>query len=396
MQYAESNVRRLNGVQIGALVVAALGIVFSFIGALIDLDHFFRVYFVAFLFWVELSLGCLGALMLSNLISGRWLYAMQRLAAAGARTLPLMGILFVPLLFRLDQFFPWAAEGAVEEGTFIPEAFLNEGFFVVRVIVYFVIWIGLAYLLSAWSYESDKENSNAQGLWQRSQALSALGMILFFITVSLATVDWLMSLHAGWFSSIFGWITISRQGLAALGLMVLFLALLWRHRSFARLVTERVRMDIGTVLFTALMVWLYLNVIQFIVMWSGNLPKKVLWYDIRFDGGWGTLAWALVIFHAVAFVLLLVPGFKRIRLGLVAMAALLLFARLVELYWIVVPAFSEEIALQWWDIALPIAIGGLWIALFIWLLKRHQPLPLNHPELQETMASQEGERYEAA
>lgn len=394
MSQNEPITQSLNRVQLSALVIALLGIVFSMVGAFSDIDHFFRSYLVAFLFWTEVSLGCLALLMLVNIVSGRWAYAIKRLAAAGARVLPLMAIIFIPLLFGLSRIYPWAVEGWAEGELVNDKLFLSTPLVLLRAVIYFVVWIGLAYVITNLSYRHDETGDEAT--MRRMQRYSVVGMILFFITASFAAIDWTMSLNDHWYSSVFGWLTISRQVLAGVAFLIVALAFFWSREAIARVMNQQVLVDLGAILLASLLTWIYLSFTQFFIMWAGNLPSKVDWYTQRTAGMWGGYANLLILFHAIALLFLLAPGLKRVRPLVVGVALLLLVLRLAELYWVVMPVFSDSFSLQWWDLALPVGFGGLWVALFLWLLGSHSLVPVNDPKLQAALSEHGEEAYEPA
>lgn len=386
MRHTETTTQPLNGIQMGAIAVGVIGIVLSIIGAAADADHFIHVYLVAFLFWINISLGCLAIMMIPNLASARWSLAVQRIAIAGARTLPLMAVLFFPLLLGMESLYPWAEEGAESSN------YLTVAFFIVRALIYFVVWLALTYFLSEWSYRSD--DAYDEDTERRIHLTSIIGMILFFLTSTFAAFDWSMSLEgAEFFSSIYGWLVISSQGLSAIAFVIIVLSFFWDREPLADLVEDRVIGDLGALLLVSLMGWIYLSFMQYIVIWSGNVASKAVWFDTRTAGEWATYATFIIVIHAVVFLMLLAPGLKRIKAMLVMMASILLVSRLFYEYWVVMPTLSSDFTLEWWDFALPIGMGGLWVALFLWSLRGSRILPVNHPGL---VAHEEEETYETA
>lgn len=387
MHDVESIVQRLNGVQRGAVIVAVVAAVLGVIGASADSDRFFRIYLVAYLFWVEIALGCLAFLMVGNLLNARWISSIQRVMAAGARTLPLMAVLFIPLLFGLGRVFPWVDAADKQTG------YLNLPFFIVRAVIYFVVWIGLAYMLSNASYQLDGRSDEA--LVNRTRRLSIIGLIVYFITASLAAFDWSMSLNPDWFSSVYGWLSISRQALGTLALAIIVLAFFWWRKPLAAIIHERVIGDLGGLLLAALLGWVYLSFMQYFVIWSADLASKSSWFLPRTTGGWSGYVTFMVVLHAFTFALLILPGLKRIRWILLVIAALLLALRAIELFWVVMPTFQAEVTVAWWDFMLLLAFSGLWVAMLLWSLNSNKLLPAHHPDIQ-MMANQEEGNNETA
>jgi len=391
----ESLSNLLNRIQLGAIVIGVVGTVIAIIGAALDIDHFFHIYLVAFVFWLELSLGCLAVLMIPNLIDAQWSLSVERVAAAVARTLPLMGVLFIPLLLGLDRLFPGyqdATAGVAAGDLNNFGLYLSPGFFIVRAIIYFAIWIGLSLTLTNLSYQRD--TSDDPSLTSRAHLLSVVGGILFFLTATFSAFDWSMAIEEEWFSSIYGWLAISRQGLGAMALFILILGLLWRVAPMERVMNGRVIGDLGTLQFGVLIGWAYLAFIQYIVIWSGNISSKTIWYAHRLEAGWEGLAIFLVLIHALVFVILVIPGLRRLWGILFSVATVLVFMRLVDIFWTIMPTYREDFVLEWWDIGLVMGMGGFWVGLFVWSLKSHSFLPLNRPLL--NLSEQEDAGYEPA
>jgi hypothetical protein len=382
MQRTQSSDSPLNQLQLRAFLVALAGTVLSVLLAALNPTNLFSSYLIAFLYWTEISLGCLGFLLLINLVQGTWGAVVQRIMAAGARTLLLMAVLFVPLILGLQRLYPWAA-GHTFDGVELhqPISYLTIPFFLIRALIFFLIWVALAYLLSQWSYDNDATSRSAFS--PGTIRLSGLGIVLFVITVSLAAFDWSMSLDPLWFSSIYGWLAIGRQGLMALALAVIVLALLKDTPPVAQVLTQRLVNDLGNLLLAAILLWTYMHFFQYLIMWYGNLPRDMRWFVPRLADGWGLAVLALLLFHFfLPFLFLIIPTPKRTIGRLAAIGGVLLVMHLVELHWLVRPGLTPTPPVNWLDLTLPITIGSLWLAMFLWTLRGQRLLPANHPLLQ--------------
>lgn len=368
--------------QLGAVGAAIVGLILGLIGAASDVDHFFHIYFLAFMFWLQIALGCLAVVLLLNVLSSPWGFAVRRIAEAGARTLPLLAVLFLPILLGMDRIFYWAEADAAVGGN--KGLFMTPAFFTVRAILYFAVWSALSILLTSWSYSQDR-SSDAEGLRRRAHPIAILGIILFFLTTTFAAFDWLMSIEKDWFTSVIGWLSNSQQFLAAVPLMLLVLGSLWNRGKLSTLTTRQVLTDLGSLLIVGVLLWAYLSFIQFIVIWTGNLESKAGWYIVRSTGGWVGFPIFLAIFHAIIFLMLVIPGLKQSKGVMLSIAGGLLVLRFIELYWFIMPSLSAAFAPQWWDVALVVAIGGAWFALFTWSLNNHPLLPVKHPHLPSSL-----------
>jgi hypothetical protein len=370
-----------------ALVVGAAALVLCVAAGLRSPTQFFRSYLLAFVFWIGLPLGCSAILMLHHMVGGTWGFPLRRLLESGTKTLWLMGLLILPILFRLPALYSWADPSKVKVNPVLQykQPYLNVPFFVARTVVYFAAWMALAYFLNKWSSQQDE--TGEPGLTRRLQSLSGPGLLIYGLTVTFASVDWVMSLEASWFSTIYGMIFMVTQALAAMALVTLAVILLAKQEPLAGLISPRVLNDYGNLLLTFTMLWAYLSFSQYLIIWAGNLRDEIPWYLSRAQGGWAWVALGLIVFHfAVPFLLLLSRFVKRRAQILGWVAAGLVVMSVVDIFWLTVPAFERagpEFHLTDW-LAM-VGVGGLWVWQFAAQLKGRPLLPLHDPRLREIM-----------
>ncbi|MGD0466990.1 MAG: hypothetical protein ABSA54_01310 [Terriglobales bacterium] len=360
-----------------------VGVVFGIISALFAFfvpDQFFRSYLLGYMVWLGLTLGCIGFLMLLHMTGGAWGLVIRRMLEAGTRTLPLMVVLFVPVVLGLRRLYVWTHADAVakdERVKALTQTYLTSGGFIGRAILYFAIWGFLVYLLNRWSAEQD--NPPTRDL-PKLRKTSAAGLILYAFAMSFAAIDWVMSLTPPWISTIYAMIYLVGQCLAAMCFMVVVETILHRYKPISMLLKPREVQDHGKLMLTFVMLWAYFSFSQLLIIWSGNLPDEISFYVRRFHGGWQVVGLFLAAFHfALPFLLLLSRNLKRNPRILVWVALWLMFMRYVNLYWFIEPNFHQMFYWHWLDGAIPIAIGGFWLALFFHNLQGHPLLPLYAP-----------------
>ncbi|HEX6385213.1 MAG TPA: hypothetical protein VF177_11130 [Anaerolineae bacterium] len=381
-----------------ALIVGLVALALAVVGAFFDTTRFFRSYLFAYVFWLEIALGCLSILMVYYVAGGTWGLILRRFLEASIMTLPLMAVLFVPLLLGLDELYPWARPEivAADEVLQHKQPYLNVPFFLVRTAIYFAVWIGLALFLNRWSATEGciQERTGDAAMVGRLRRTSAPGLLLFALTVTFASVDWLMSLEPHWFSTIYGMMFVAEQILVALTFVVLLVTWLSDRQPLADAVSPQYFNDMGNLLLAGVLLWAYIAYSQFVIIWFGNLVEEVPWYLRRMNGGWEWISIFLVVFHfALPFVLLLFRVTKRRPRYLFSVACLLLLVHLINVYWLVLPAFFPEGLLpHWLDVVMPVGIGGLWSAVYIWRLKEKFSLPIYGLAAEETRERRE---YEA-
>ncbi|MEX2381701.1 MAG: hypothetical protein WD490_04910 [Opitutales bacterium] len=373
--------RNLSRIQGPALLAGAVGLGFCLVGMLLDASQFFPSYLFGILFWTGLVLGCFPLLMIHHLAGGRWGFVIRRFLETALMTLPLLFLLFLPILFGLSELYPWARPELVAGNEILAQQtlYLNPTAFGVRVLLFFMIWQALAYFLNRWSFQQDEAEDPAPT--RRLRALSAPGLILYAFTVTFASIDWIMSVEADWYSSLFPALVAMGQMLATLAFSIVLLGLFQRHPMLSKALTKTHFHHLGKLLLTFVLLWSYLAFSQLIVIYSGNLPHHISWYLHRIAGGWIWVVLALALFHfALPFLLLLSRDLKENWRPLGLTAGAILAASVVSIFWYVAPSFHPKgFALHWLDVAAFVGIGGIWTGLFLQLLKGRRWLPRNDP-----------------
>lgn len=369
------------------LIVGGLAAAATAAGYFLDGGHFFPSYLVAWLLWFMVASGCLGLLMLHHLSGGAWGLVLRRQMEAGARTLPYVGLFALPLFFGLDKLFVWADHAKVETDHLLHHKapYLNGPFFIARTVVAVAIFSFLAYKLSATSRRQDEEGDGGKAVSMRR--LSAVGFLVFAIVSSFLGFDWLMSLDPHYFSSLYGAIFLTGQGLSGLIFLILVSVFLRQREPMSNVFARRYFHDFGKLLFAFVMFFTYLGISQFIITYQGNLPEEVVWYQERFHGPWAWVATGLLIFHFFfPFLILLSRSVKENARALAAIAGFVLVMRLVDLIWNSRPSLVHEgFGLHWLDVVAPLAVGGIFLFLFARELGRRPLLPVNDPFLREAL-----------
>jgi len=256
-------------------------------------------------------------------------------------------------------------------------------FFVMRAVLFFVFWSATAYMLSGWSRLQDRTADPT--LTRKMRMVSGAALVFFVLSVTFAGVDWMMSLEPEWYSTIYGMHLIVSAVLSTLALCIIGIRFLSDHKPFSEILTTRHYHHLGNLLFAFTILWAYMAFAQYIIIWSGNLPEDNFWYVRRLGTGWQMIAVLLLIGHFfVPFFLLLSRKTKKVIRNLSLIAGGILVMRLVDLFWMIMPAFNDHrFQLNWMNIVAPIGIGGIWLSVFIWQLKRQALLPLHDPRFNE-------------
>jgi len=359
-------------------------LVLCLIFAIGDFSGFFRAYLIAFLFWIGVTLGCLALLMLQHLTGGRWALVIRRILEAGTRTLPLMAFAALPILAGMKSLYVWARPGQTDPIIIAKHAYLNPGFFAVRMVFYFACWFMLTHFLNKWSREEDRGGSLP--LWMRMEGFSGGGLVLFGLTLNFAAVDWVMSLEPRWYSTIYGLLLMTGMTLGAMAFVIVVLIWLSAKEPLSSVVVPSYFQDLGSFLLMFVMLWAYLQFSQYLIIWGENLTGEIPWYLRRLRGGWGAVGLALILLNfALPFFLLLFRHIKRRVKSLLLVAMIVLVMRVVDLCWMVLPAFGDSQP-EWRLIGmvalLYFGMGGLWFGYFTWQLQQLPLLPANDPRME--------------
>jgi hypothetical protein len=368
---------------IGAAIVGAVCLALAVLVGVTQPATFFQAYLFSYSFWIGLSLGCLGLAFIQFLTGGAWGLIARRIFEAGATCLPLLVVLFVPVLLGMRVLYPWTDQQAVAADPVLQHKviYLNEPFFVARAVVYLASWLILSWILRRWSIRHDTATDPL--LLPRLQRLSIVGLLILPVTASFAAIDWLMSLEPNWFSTMYPVTVCVGDLLLALAFTVLLVALLSRSEPLAALVSPQRLNDFGSLLLAFVMLWAYVTYFQYMLIWAGNLREEITWFVRRAENQWEPVAWSLAgVGFLVPFWLLLFRGLKRNRRWLGSIAGLLIVAQMYAVYWLIEPAFAPlGPSVNLLQLLLWLGIGGLWLALFGWSLSSAPLIPRNDPRV---------------
>ena len=344
---------------------------------------FFAAWLFAWLCVLAIALGALANVMIHELTGGEWGFVIRPALESALGTLPIVGLLGIPLLFGLPHLYPWAAAHPGDALLAAKSWYLNTPFFTLRAIACFIVWSALAFALRRqWRLR----RTNAAGAPQPDlRALSIAGLIVYALTMTLAATDWIMSLSRDWYSTGFGLFVLISQALVAFAFAVAASvasgALAGAPSTHARIPADamseapsvaRDAQDLGNILLMYVMMWAYLAFTQFLIIWAEDLPSEIGWYVMRSTRGWKALA--IVIFlllFVLPFAAMLFRRFKRDPARLGVLCAIVVVGCVLQFAWQVLPPFAAE-PMGFALLALA-GVGGLWAAAFATLHAKSVP-----------------------
>jgi hypothetical protein len=372
---------------IGAAAAVLGGLLCAILGAG-NPKQFFFSWLVSFMFFLSLALGGLFFVLIQYAAQGGWGIVLRRIGETVFATIPLMAVLFLPLLLGLHDLYEWSHEEAVAGDALLQwkAPYLNVPFFLIRALVFFGIWSFIALLYYRGSRSQDATGDPAVSARLRKFAGPAI--IVLALTQSFAAIDWIMSLTPHWYSTIFGVYFFAGSFVGFIALLSIIAVAMRGAGLLDTVISVEHLHDVGKLLFGFVAFWAYIAFSQFFLMWYANLPEETIWYKARMEGSWLTVSLVLMAGHFVApFFYLMGRDVKRKGATLAIGAAWLLTMRYLDLYWQVMPTLHPEgFRPSLLDVAAFVAVGGCFVAAAGWLMRRQALVPLRDPRLAESLA----------
>jgi len=352
-------------------------------------QQFFRSYLVGFWYWFGCSAASLLILMTQYMTGGAWGLMIRRPLEAGAKTLYVFVLGFLPILLGHESLYWWTTPaGQADKVIQAKDLYLNVPFLWGRWVIYSLFLAGMTYLLTKWSREEEETKSPAVS--SRLETLSGPGIPIFFILMTFCSVDYLMTLEPHWYSTVYGFLTVISWCLTLMCLVVATLTLLAKFAPYDHALTEKHLHDLGKLMLALTMLWAYLQFSQLLITWSGNLPEEIVWYIKRWNGGYGWASLILLVgLFCLPFLMLLSQSIKKNAKTIAMVAIYIMVVRVVDVFVMVEPNFAKvtdvHFSMSWMDITAPLGFGGLWLALFFRNLQSGSLLPLGAPDLQKAL-----------
>jgi hypothetical protein len=361
--------------------------------------------------------GGLVMLMLQYVSGGKWGLLLRRPLEAMSRTLPLVALMFIPILFPVlgKHLYQWvrypdaaSTANALQNHLISKEqaltanfkrGMLNPSALVIEYCIIFAILLTFMFLLNRWSLERDADplagTEPSFERWRiKFENLSGPGILVYVLTMTAGAIIWIKSLDVTWYSSIWGLQFLVAEGYAVLALGILSVILLSRYEPMKTLLRTTEQHDLGKFAFAFVMLNIYLTFAEFLIIWSGNIPDEIPWYLNRIHGGWWTICSLDFVCHwLIPFVLLLSRDLKRNKHKMVWIACWMIFARCIDMFWLIEPNFSDSagnlhlannIGMLAY-ITVPVTVIAIWVAYYITNLMARPLVNVNDPHLEEIL-----------
>jgi hypothetical protein len=343
-------------------------------------------YLFAFVCVLSIALGCMFFVIIQHLTRAGWSVAVRRVAEFAMTAMPLFAILFLPIAFLAGDMFPWSHIEAGDHALENKAPYLNMTFFMIRSGIYLFVWVVLGWWFYKISVEQDDgtKPQNTRKLW----ATSAPAIIFYALTVTFASVDWLMSLQPHWYSTIFGVVFFAGCFLAGLAFMTLVLLGLQSAGALRESVTLEHYHDLGKLMFAFIVFWAYVSFSQFMLYWYANIPEETEFYMHRLEHGWQWVSYAIPVTNfIVPFLFILSRHVKKNKVALACFCVYLLVVHCLELFWLVMPNAGEHGgSLRLGDLTALLGVFSLFLAWVAYLVSRRNIVAIGDPKLKESLA----------
>lgn len=371
-----------------AIVLLAIGLLTFAIGVMKSPERIWTSYLVAFFFFACLGLGGLFFVAVNHVAKAGWSVSVRRIAEAMTSFIPFILISGLVLIAGFKYLYPWVNPQVLADNPTIAAkaGYLNTGAFVLRLFIFCIGWFLFKWFIVGNSLKQDK-TGEAQ-LTLKNLSLS-IGFILFFaLSFSLFSVDLLMSLMPGWYSTIFGIYCFSglfQSTLAVLTLLIVFL----RSQGYVKgYLTEEHQHDVVKFMKGFTVFWAYIAFSQFMLIWYANIPEETEYYIMRSQNGWLGISVALLIFRfIVPFLALLPRAWKRNNSHVCAVAILILIMQYVDIYWMVYPNFFDgHVTFGFWEVGIFAGFLGVFLLGIFTFFQKFSLVPLKDPRIAETIS----------
>ena len=393
-----------------------IGLVFSVVAALLavadgSIEHVARAWLLGLMLTFGWSVGGLALLMVQYLTGGKWGLLLRRPLEAMSRTLPLVFVYWLMIVIWMKKLYLWAQVDGSNPGDVdaaLKSGFINEvqahaivfkrpmlqpSMFVLVGVFCFMVWWFYTLRLNRLGLERDKDSPASTPTWiKRFENISGPGVLVYSLTMSACVIYWVMSLDPTWYSSVYGLLFLVGQGYSVLALSIITVVSLSKAEPMKTILRQTEQHDLGKFTFAFVMLNIYLAFSQFLIIWSGNLPEETPWYLDRIRGCWGIIITLDFIFHwLIPFTLLLSRDLKRNKKRLVRVCQWMIFAKAVDLFWLIEPNFKDaarNLHFSWGIleyVAVPAAMVAFWVAFYCTRLKMRPLVQTNDPHVAEIL-----------
>jgi len=378
--------KHVGGLKSALMVAGVIGIAGCILLGMRNPEQFAYSWLFAFVYFFTICVGSLFWTLVHHATDAEWSVVVRRILENVAGLIPIVFLFFIPLFFFAPILWKWwSIPLHVDEILDQKRPFLTHWFFLTRLGIYFIGLSTVALLMKLNSTRQDKDGHPRHTIAMRY--LAFIGIPVLGVSLTFASVDWLMGLDYKWFSTMWGVYIFAGAAGSSMSLLVLLTTAL-RKLGYMRHVVSREHYHImGKLMFAFCVFWAYIGFSQYMLIWYGNIPEETSYFIRRNVMSWNVMSLLLVGGRFfIPFPLLLLQGTKKRPKYLCMVAFWILLMQLLDMYIIVMPMLhTGGVSFHPLDLLAVMAIGAPLAWLFLVLLSRHSLVPIRDPRIFESI-----------
>lgn len=329
-----------------------------------------------------------------------WSVPVKRIALAMGHWIPISGILMLVLWFVVKaDVFHWTHHDLYVEGEGF-DAIINGKsayffwpleaggfplFYVLRLVVFFGLW----YMFFIWiKKEMLAEDINGGTThWTKARSLSAIFLVIFAVTSSVAAWDWVMSIDTHWFSTMMGWYVFASWWVTGLAFITVAAAYL-KEAGYLKLLNANHLHDLGKFVFAFSIFWTYIWFSQFLLIYYANIPEETVYFVTRINNSpYGWIFYTNIILNFVLpFLLLMTRDAKRHMSMLKVVCPIVIVGHWFDFYNMVTPGVMQnDGGLGFVEIGLAMVFMAAFLFVTLTALSKAPLVAKNHPMMGEAL-----------
>lgn len=370
--------------KIAGIILLIFGLASFAYGFISEPARTWSAYLLGNYYFLSLAMGAVFFFVIQYISQSGWSAGFKRVPEAMMAWIPFAAVLFLLIYFGLQDLYHWSHEEEVARDPLLQHKapYLNAGFFMLRMLVFFALWILMSELLRRFSIKEDLTGGDE--FFHKSEFYSKVFIFILAITFTVGTIDWLMSIEPHWYSTIFALKFMVSSFLHGVSIMILIILLLNRKGYFPFLNKYHLH-DFSRYLFMLAIVWGYFWFAQFMLIWYANIPEETVYYYYRWKDGWQILFFLEIGLNwAVPFFVLLPIKASRNRTVLTIVILFLIVGQYIELHNHIIPSTTGRIIPGWLEAGTMAGLAGLFILVVSNALSKASLVPKAHPYLEES------------
>ncbi|MCG8581967.1 MAG: envelope fusion protein [Bacteroidales bacterium] len=366
------------------IATIVIGAVLAVAGVAMNLDHTHRIWANVLLngfYFTAIAMSAAFFVIVHVLGESGWHTAVQRIPEALSMYVPIGGVFMLLVLVGMHDIYHWSHTEHLDEILQGKAPYLNPMFFSIRTVAYIVIWSLLVIWFRKTSLKTDSNDDIR--LFNKQRSIAGIFIVIFAVTSSTSAWDWIMSIDAHWFSTLFGWYIFVSTFVAAVSVIIILLFVL-RRMGYMEHINDEHLHDLGKYLFGFSIFWAYLWVSQYLLIWYSNIPEETIYYVKRIQDFEGVFYANVIINFLAPFLILMARGTKRRLNWLIAASVIVFIGHWIDMYLAIMPGSIGHADFGILEIGMTVFVAGIFLFVFFTNFAKAPVVPENHPFFKES------------